>query len=96
MKKTVFLIAFILVANCAFAADFDPVLHQKALAYDEMIRQWHTGALGGLVDLKYADETYTEIVRTGSSYDSTDWTTFAESSLPTCEGSDEATSPRVP
>lgn len=55
---------------------FDRYLHQKALDYGALIRQWHTTGLGGVTDILYTDETRTQIFRTWGAGDSTDWTTF--------------------
>lgn len=69
-------IAFFALNSSAYGTGFDPVLHQKALDYDETIRTWHTTGLGGLTDVHFTDDTRTEMYRTGAAYDSTDWTTF--------------------
>lgn len=58
------------------AGPFDPYLHQKALAYDALIRERHTTGLGGVTDVLYTDATRKEMLRTWGAGDSTDWTTF--------------------
>jgi hypothetical protein len=78
MNRIFPVIALALLAFCATASatSFDPVLHQKALEYDELILTWHTTGLGGLTDVHFTDDTRTEMYRTGAAYDSTDWTAF--------------------
>ena len=68
--------SLLLIAPALSADGFDPYLHQKALDYDALIRQWHTTGMGGSTDIYFTDETRTEIYRTAGAGDSTDWTTF--------------------
>lgn len=72
---------FILVILFVFSADplawadsFDPYLHQKAQEYTDWVIQWHSTGLGGVSDIYFTDDTRTEMLRTGGSGDSTDWT----------------------
>lgn len=79
MKKLLYL-CFILIVSVpaigllAQADPFDPYLHQKAQDYTDWVIQWHSTGLGGVSDIRFTDDTRTEIYRTDGSGDSTDWT----------------------
>jgi len=61
---------------------FDPVLHQRAVDYQDWIRTWHAGevglpvrGLGGLAaQIQFTDDTYTEVACLHALGDSMIWT----------------------
>ncbi|MBZ0271719.1 hypothetical protein K8I61_06760 [bacterium] len=68
---------FFALAPAAFAqTGVDPYLVAKTADYEDFLRQWHSGGMGGVSDRIFTDETRTELLRTKGAGDSEDWTGF--------------------
>ena len=77
-----FLTALLVGASLAFAGDFHPELHRKAMNHQAWLENWHTGdiglekrGLGGLnAQVRFTDDTYSQIAELHALGDSMIWT----------------------